>query len=99
MNDYEQIIDSDISIKFNANTQTIRQYPQNYLIASLGPEHGSYSWSMCPDLATNEKLVVATTLVLLKHQYKFATSQEAIEEMVRAVINSYQFKQENNTGN
>ena len=48
-------------IVYNEYTETIRQMPQNYMIAI---KNGA--WVMSPDLAADPKIVCAVTVALLE---------------------------------
>lgn len=56
-----------ICISFDAYTNTIRQMPQNYLIA----RRPSGAWILDPDSAANKHVVMACALTLLNHDVKF----------------------------
>ena len=57
----------NLEIVYNEYTETIRQMPQNYMIAiKNGP------WVMSPDLAADPKIVCAVTLALLEYENKYS---------------------------
>ena len=51
-------------------SNTIRQMPENYLLAV----HRNGAWLMEPDLAADKSLVVALTLSLMEHENKWSNS-------------------------
>jgi len=54
---------------YQESTQTIRQAPENYLIAH---KHGS-SWNCDPDLACNKKFAIAVFTALLDYNTKYGS--------------------------
>lgn len=60
------------SFHFSENTMTIRQMPQNYILAHYkGEDHVGRHCVMSPDLSADPKLVVALTLTLLEYDNKY----------------------------
>ena len=59
-----------LSISHCIYSNTIRQFPQNYLLARFEAGH----WIMEPDLAADKGLVVALTLSLMEHSHKWNKS-------------------------
>ena len=55
-----------------AYSNTIRQMPENYLLAV----HREGAWKMDPDLAADKGIVVALTLSLMEHGNKWSKSPE-----------------------
>lgn len=55
---------------------TIRQLPQNYLLAKH--DEGENCFKMDPDLAADQKMVVALTLALLNYENKYVNFPDAI---------------------
>ena len=64
----------NMEIVYNESTETIRQMPQNYMIASRNAcEWGGQSyWVMSPDLAADPKIVCAVTVALLEYENKYS---------------------------
>jgi hypothetical protein len=58
------------SIAYCDYSDTIRQMPENYLLAV----HRHGAWKMDPDLAADKGLVVALTLSLMEHGNKWSKS-------------------------
>lgn len=52
---------------YNHATQTIRQMPQNYLIA----HYNGFSWHSEPDLAADKELAIKVYLALFDHKAKY----------------------------
>ena len=67
------------SIGYCNVSNTIRQYPENYMLAHW---NGS-CWLMEPDLASDKKVVVALTLVFMEHEHKW--TKNASKAMVAMV--------------
>ena len=62
-----------IFISFDAFSNTIRQMPQNYLIARRPQFYGSGAWILDPDCAANKHIVMACALALLNNDVKFGS--------------------------
>jgi len=56
-----------LSISHCTYSNTIRQFPQNYLLARFESGH----WIMEPDLSADKGIVVALTLSLMEHSHKW----------------------------
>ena len=56
-----------IAIQYCDKSETIRQMPQNYMLAKF--EHNR--WVMEPDLAADRNVVVSLTLSLMEHSHKW----------------------------
>lgn len=61
-----------ITISHCTYSNTIRQFPQNYLLARFDEQ--KKCWLMEPDLAANKNLVVALTLSLMEYKNKYSTN-------------------------
>jgi hypothetical protein len=57
----------DPVLVYNHATQTIRQMPQNYLIA----QYNGFSWHSEPDLAADKELALRVYLALFDHETKY----------------------------
>ena len=57
----------NLEIVYNKSTETIRQMPQNYMIAIKNGH-----WVMSPDLAADPKIVCAVTVALLEFVNKYS---------------------------
>ena len=55
-----------LTVTYCTYSETIRQYPQNYVLASFRDNR----WVMEPDLAADKRIVVALTLSLMEHENK-----------------------------
>lgn len=62
------------AVSFCSYSCTIRQFPQNYLMAYK--RNGA--WIMEPDLAADKTLVVALTLSLMEHKNKYGSACDAL---------------------
>jgi hypothetical protein len=63
---------------FQASTKTIRQMPQNYLIA----HNESGRWICDPDLAADKKLCAKIFLALFEFKNKYGTGENLLTSIL-----------------
>lgn len=73
-----------LEIIFEKSTNTIRQIPENYLLAqrNSGPK-----WVCEPDLAADKEVCVRLFLVLMEHENKYGTGEKVLEAYDKACDN------------
>ena len=76
-------------IVYCSYSETIRQMPQNYMIASKkNTEWGERSsWYIDPDLAADPKVVCAVTLAMLEYENKYSEIPTAAIEKAKELYN------------
>jgi hypothetical protein len=62
---------------YSQSTETLRQAPQNYLVAHR--EHNR--WVCEPDLAADRELVNVVFNLLLEHEFKYGTGKKLVEHI------------------
>ena len=70
---------------YNAESGTLRQMPENYLIAHVKKETKFKSWVCEPDLAADRKLCMKVFAALLIHENKY---QQDGNVLVETILNS-----------
>ena len=73
-------------IVYCAYSETIRQMPQNYMIAHLARGYNSL-WYVDPDLAADPKIVCAVTLSLMEYENKYSEIPMAAIEKAKELYN------------
>jgi len=66
-----------MNIVYSKNTETIRQMPENYLIAHKIEN----VWVCIPDLAANKKILVKTFKLLLEFDNKYGTGENLVSKI------------------
>ena len=67
-------------------SETIRQMPQNYMIAHLARGYRSV-WYVDPDLAADPKIVCAVSLAMLEYENKYSIIPTAAIEKAKELYN------------
>ena len=76
-------------IVYCSYSETIRQMPQNYMLASKkNADWGEKSyWHIDPDLAADPKIVCAVTLSLMEYENKYSEIPTAAIEKAKELYN------------
>ncbi|MEZ8959542.1 hypothetical protein AB6E94_19170 [Vibrio lentus] len=82
-------LDSDFSITYCNNTRTIRQLPNNCLLATNQTHGVRCEFIMTPDLNCNIDLVLCATKVLMEHQYKWTATKKEQLNTVKAIADEF----------
>ena len=69
----------NISLIYQEGSETIRQMPENYLIAKRTELGQSDHWDMDADLAASPYLVKKVCLALLDFETKYGTGEKVLE--------------------
>ncbi len=73
------------TLVFDSYSTTLRQMPENYLIAHVKKETKFKSWVCEPDLAADRKLCMKVFAALLTHENKY---QQDGNVLVETILNS-----------
>ena len=81
-----------IDIVYDIYSETIRQMPQNYFLASkTSNEWGEcFYWTVQPDLAADPVAVCALSLAMLEYENKYSESPTAAIEKAKELYNKIQ---------
>jgi hypothetical protein len=66
---------------YQNSTETIRQQPENYLIASKDDLERNNGWLLNPDLSANPALVLKTSLSLLDYSTKYGSEENLLAKI------------------
>ena len=72
------MFEKESSLFYCSYSKTIRQSPQNYLVAELGLN----GWVCSPDLAADKKLCTKVFLSIFEYENKYEKNGDALVERV-----------------